>query len=442
MTKWAPRGFESFAVWFLIIFAGVTACSKNQVHTVDLMPAPEVYADGSIDPFSKLVEDPRQAPGYDILYATCRKPEIDGNDYYSNERGLLLRLGRAKTETGPEGFSWEMVGRVSLLKNRTDRYPVKLSGIDEIGILDRTVTVFTPTDLIPENPDEAGRRFAERINAKLAHSNRKDVFIYVHGYKVIFSNPILVSAEIWHFLGYEGVFIAYAWPSTPSRWAYFSDIETAEIASHNLRRLIEYLAEETGAERLHIIGYSAGTRMVANALHQLALLHAKKGKIAVQRKVRIGHVILLGSDLDRQIFGAYLIDGLLNVAQSISVYVSTQDKALGLSQWLFKRQRLGQRWPELLSPQAIGYLNGTPNLQIIDVTGIEGSTEGNGHGYFRTSPWVSSDILMTLMHDLDPDERGLIRSPGDPEWRFPEDYITRLRTTLLERREKMEDFVP
>jgi len=394
MKKWAPIGFKSFAVWLLIFFGGMTtACSKNQVHTVELMPAPEVYTDGTIDPFSKLDEDPTQAPGYDMLYATCRQPNTDGNDYYTNERGLLLRLGRAKTETGPEGFSWEMARRVSLLKNRTDKYPVKLSGVDEIGILNRSVTVFTPTELIPDNPDEAGRRFAERINAKLAHSNKRDVFIYVHGYKVIFSNPILVSAEIWHFLGYEGAFIAYAWPSTPSRWAYFSDIETAEIASHNLRRLIEYLAEETSAERLHIIGYSAGTRVVANALHQLALLHAKEEKVAIQRKVCIGHVILIGSDVDRQIFGAYLIDGLLNVAQSISVYVSTQDKALGLSQWLFKRQRLGQMWPEVLSPQAIGYLSGTPELQIIDVTGIEGSTEGNGHGYFRTSPWVSSDIL-------------------------------------------------
>ena len=442
MKKRAPRGSESFAVWLLIIFAGATACSKNQVHTVDLMPAPEVYADGTIDPFSKLAEDPTQAPGYDILYATCRKPDSEENDYYTNERGLLLRLGRAETETGPEGFSWDLARRVSLLKNRTDKYPVKLSGVDEIGILDRTITAFTPTELMPENPGEAARRFAEMINAKLAHSNKKDVFIYVHGYKVVFSNPILVSAEIWHFLGYEGAFIAYAWPSTPSRWAYFSDIETAEIAAHNLRILIAYLAEETGAERLHIIGYSAGTRVVAAALHQLALMHSCGQKETGQKKVRIGHVVLVGSDLDRQIFGAYLIGGLLNVAQSISVYVSTQDKALGLSQWLFKRQRLGQMWPEVLSSQAVGYLNNTPALRIIDVSGIEGSAVGNGHGYFRTSPWVSSDLLVTLMHDLDPDERGLVRSPGDPEWRFPDDYVSRLKTALLRRHEKRESFAP
>jgi hypothetical protein len=86
-----------------------------------------------------------------------------------------------------------------------------------------------------------------------------------------------------------------------------------------------------------------------------------------------------------------------------------------------------------LNLEVIGYLNSTPELQVIDVTGIEGSTTGNGHAYFRNSPWVSSDILMTLMHDLDPDKRGLVRLPDRPVWRFPEDYIRRLRAALLER---------
>jgi esterase/lipase superfamily enzyme len=397
------------------------------------MPAPEVYTDGTVDPFSNL-DNPLQAPEYDILYATCRKPDIDGDQFYLNERGFILRLGRAETEVGPKGYSWKEARRVSLLKNRTDKFPIMVSGVDEIGILNRSITMFSPQELIPKNSDAAADLFAKRINAKLAISRKKDVFIYVHGYKVVFSNPILVSAELWHFLGYDGVFVAFAWPSTPSRWAYFSDIETTEIAAHNLRTFIEYLAEETGAERLHIIGYSAGTRVVAKALHQLALLHPEAEKETVQEKIRIGHVILVGSDVDRQLFAAYLVDGLLRMAQSTSVYVSAEDKALGLSKWLFRRQRLGQMWPEAaLNLEVIGYLNSTPELQVIDVTGIEGSTTGNGHAYFRNSPWVSSDILMTLMHDLDPDKRGLVRLPDRPVWRFPEDYIRRLRAALLER---------
>ncbi|MEJ2604719.1 MAG: hypothetical protein P8172_15805, partial [Gammaproteobacteria bacterium] len=60
----------------------------------------------------------------------------------------------------------------------------------------------------------------------------------------------------------------------------------------------------------------------------------------------------------------------------------------------------------------------------------EGSTTGNGHAYFRASPWVSSDILMTLLYDLPPQERGLVRSPSMPMWIFPEDYPRRMREAL------------
>jgi len=67
------------------------------------------------------------------------------------------------------------------------------------------------------------------------------------------------------------------------------------------------------------------------------------------------------------------------------------------------------------------------------VTAVEGSDTGNGHGYFRSSPWVSSDLLMTLMHDLDPEDRGLVRLPGQPLWTFPDDYIERLRAALMAR---------
>jgi hypothetical protein len=38
---------------------------------------------------------------------------------------------------------------------------------------------------------------------------------------------------------------------------------------------------------------------------------------------------------------------------------------------------------------------------------------------------------MTLMHDLRPDERGLVLLEDIPIWTFPPDYIQRLRAALL-----------
>jgi len=87
-----------------------------------------------------------------------------------------------------------------------------------------------------------------------------------------------------------------------------------------------------------------------------------------------------------------------------------------------------------MNPQLAKYLRKTPTLRFIDVTDAAGATTGNGHAYFRKSPWASSDILMTLMFDLQPNERGLVQDPETLIWTFPDDYIQRLRNALLETR--------
>lgn len=424
--------FKIIVVGLLIfvLLAGLTACATQKVNEINLMPAPDVYDEGAVDPFTD-THPIEKIPYEGILYATDRAPAGAENHFYQNKRGNLVRLGFAKIKVGKENMTWEEARHISLLKNRPDKYPLKVTEVEELGILDRSFTIFTDPRLIMEEPHRPAKRFAELINEKLKHSKRKDIYIYVHGYKVVFENPILVATELWHFLGYDGVFIAYAWPSTPKALAYVSDLETAALSSHNLRILLEYLSEETEAARIHIIGYSAGTRVVINALAQLALLYSDQDKASIQRKHRIGHVILTASDFDRHLFGAYLVEGLLKVPQTLTIYMSGSDKALGFSSWLFGRDRLGQMWKDRkLGPTVVEYLQKHEEIIFIDVTHAASSAFGNGHAYFRQSPWVSSDILITLLYDLRPDERGLVRSTDIPIWDFPSDYIQQLRNAL------------
>jgi esterase/lipase superfamily enzyme len=162
----------------------------------------------------------------------------------------------------------------------------------------------------------------------------------------------------------------------------------------------------------------------------MAFMHHEDDRATVQRESRIGRVILVGSDLDREQLAAYLVEGLMKVPERLSIYVSSTDKALGFSKWLFNRKRLGQMWEEAMNPKSIAFLKSTPELQFINVSAAEGSDYRNGHAYFRTSPWVSSDILISLKYNLEPDQRGLVRAAGNPVWFFPENYIDRLKGAL------------
>lgn len=420
----------------LLIAASVVviACASNKPYQIDLMPAPDVYAGGGIDPLPE-THPFELIPYSGVLYATDREPagEDDPEDFYTNARGRVLRLGVAQIELGDGQFSWEEVRQISLLKNRTDEYPLKLEGAEEVGILENTVTDLNPPEILKSGERAGAERFAVMVNEKLQTSQKKDIFIYIHGYKVGFENPILVATELWHFLGYDGVFIAYSWPSTPKRLAYASDAETAVVTSRNLRIFLEYLARESDAERIHLIGYSQGTRVVITALAHLALERANQDAAAVRSELRIGHAIVVGSDYDRDIFVGHLEDGILKVPEDFSIYMSQTDKALGVSRWIFSRERLGQMVEDgKIKPVVADYLRGHHNLHLIDVTDAEGAASGNGHAYFRKSPWASSDILMTIMYDLGPDKRGLVRAPEAPMWTFPPDYIERLAETLNE----------
>jgi esterase/lipase superfamily enzyme len=234
-----------------------------------------------------------------------------------------------------------------------------------------TIPFWINLDLVPEgiNTDDATDEFAEAINAQLARSNNKHVYIYTHGYRVIFENPILITAELWHFLGYDGVFIAYAWPSTPSRWAYIKDSDTSDGYARNFRLLVETIAKTTDVEQIHIMGYSNGTRLVSRAMEQLALTRQGKSREEILEELKISNVMLFGSDLDAGVFGSYVADGLTDVTKRVTVYLSTHDKALGFSQMLSRRQRLGpdhihqcqrcrgrkhRQWPRLFPQQPVG----------------------------------------------------------------------------------------
>ena len=123
----------------LMVILMVSACAGNKPYTIDLMPSPDVYDDGAIDPFEKT--GAVYVKPYDrILYATDRLPadENDKSLFYGNARGGVLRLGAARVELARAKITWEEARRISLAKNRSEKYPIRVSGVEEYGILDRS----------------------------------------------------------------------------------------------------------------------------------------------------------------------------------------------------------------------------------------------------------------------------------------------------------------
>lgn len=411
-------------VFFLIVLSfSLTACGEKQYNEIDLMPSPVAFTSGALDPFHG--RSGQELVGQNTLfYATDRAPatEEDASDFYANRRGNLLRVGAATVTMSPRAEDWAEIKSITLSEDRDPKRTLSVTAVEEFGPL----PVASPNPLVAhpsaQSLAEARNTFRNRINRQLSSSGGKDAVIYVHGYNVDFEYPTLVSRELQHFLGYKGAFISYNWPATPSRMAYFKDLETADATRKNLRVLIEFLAQETNVRRIHLIGYSAGSRLAFETTYQLALKHKSNPS-----RAKLGQVILIGSDLDRTYFAEALGDGLLNVMDQLSIYMSGNDSALAMSRLVFGRHRLGQVWDSTQETQDIEQrLASLSKLSLIDVTDAEGSGLGNGHWYFRSSPWTSSDIFLSLLKGQPPQKRGLVRDPGSAVWHFPEDYPDRI----------------
>ena len=408
----------------LIPLLVLLGCAENTYNEIEMMPSPSLYAESSFNPFPADIDKELQEQSK-LFYVTDREkagPD-DNQRAYNNQRGQLSRAGTASVSLSPSVQNWEEFVEITMRGNRDRKYLLNVEGVTEIGVLPYSVSELYPN--APSNAEmkQAGREFARQINGQLAFSSNKDVHIYVHGYNVDFDYSTLVARELEHFLGYQGAFVAYNWAATPNRLAYFRDQETAAATRRNLRSLIEFLSENTNAERINIIGYSAGSRLAFEVTYQIALLNRSGGG------PRLGNVILISSDLDRSFVGHALADGILKAVDQLSIYTSGTDAALGMSSFVFGRDRLGQTWSKDegdVWPELETALAELEKLEIIDVTDAEESSVGNGHSFFRTSPWASSDIFVSLLTPYKAKERGLVREQGKAVWTFPQDYPERL----------------
>jgi esterase/lipase superfamily enzyme len=413
-----------------IVLAG---CGTTHTYEIPLMPAPEYIDDGTFDPFTNSAVLPVDGKP-ELLYATLRLPAgpTDSERHYSSKRGLLVRLGEAHVEAS-ENTDWEQLRDVTLLRSKGSKFTLRLGEVEEFGALTGTRTAVDDTPERRAADAAATARFAATVNAQLAKREVKDIFIYVHGYKVNFDNPLLVAAELWHFMGYEGVFIPFAWPSREGRLAYFGDVESARYAARGFREFLGFLARDTNARRIHVIGYSAGTRLVLATMHQAALQGSLLEAGTMRSRLRLGNVILVGSDVDLGLVGTYFQDGMLGVADHFTFYESPADAALRMARFVTGQPRAGQLLDLERAAEVAAFVGRLPSLTLVDVESAPFFDSGNGHSYFKDSPRVSSDLLATLRYGLGAEERGLARKADGVAWEFPADYIERLRSAVAAR---------
>ena len=408
----------------LLLTLLLVGCSS----TPKLMPTPNIYAYGGNYPESS-VPPGLKSNEVNLLFVTDRAPETtaEGTLEYGAGRSASTGFGSAIVEIG-NNLSWQELVKISETSSRSTSPPVRVTSRTELGRFPATPHAFLVVDgEAREDPevqseyDQVVSQFRQEVNRRMLQTSNNEVHIFIHGFNNSFDLAAVSLAELWHFLGRQGVPLLYSWPAAHGGlFGYFVDRESGEFTIYHLKNLIRLLASFPEVERINLLAHSRGSHVTATALREL-IIEARAGGHDPRELYRIENLIMAAPDLDFDIVRQRLMAEKFGPAfGEITVYTTDSDKALSLSQTLMSGTRFGRIRAADLGEQERAIFKVVKNVAFIDVHGVRSFT---GHAYYLSSPSTSSDIIRTINNGYKPG------SPGRPLthrmlnfWEMPVDY--------------------
>ena len=225
--------------------------------------------------------------------------------------------------------------------------------------------------------------FYNLLRGRISGSDRRDAFLFIHGYNTSFQDAARRTAQIAYDLKFQGAPMFYSWPSQGKASRYLVDETNADWTVPHLLAFLKELRSRSGAQRVHIIAHSMGARILTKTMDKLN---------ADAQQVMFNQIILAAPDIDRDTF-LDLARAMNWRADRVTLYASSRDKALKASKAVHGYLRAGESGDELVT---------CPGIDTIDATSVE--TDFFGHSYFAART-VLSDLFWLLRFDLPPPSR-------------------------------------
>lgn len=217
--------------------------------------------------------------------------------------------------------------------------------------------------------------------AKIKDTKRNPL-IFVHGFNVGFNEAVARSAQIAHDLKYQGPVILFSWPAGGDDSSvveidkvYKSNFKNAKLAINDFVEFLVLLKNNDITPNIMV--HSMGHQTVLNGLNSLAKKYPKDEFV--------NKLILNAPDFEVEKFVA-MKEPLQKVADNITIYCASNDKAISVSRAINGSKRLGEC--VMLDAKV------DTKIDLIDVTKVNISLLGHGYYYSRE---VLNDIFQNLV---------------------------------------------
>jgi esterase/lipase superfamily enzyme len=243
-------------------------------------------------------------------------------------------------------------------------------------------------------------RFFADLKTRVDGSRRKEAFVFIHGYNVTFAAAARRTAQLAHDLRFDGAPIFYSWPSQGGLLRYTVDETNAAWTIPNLKRFLLAVAERSGAESVHLIAHSMGNLPLTASLQALA------DEFPDGRHL-FREVILTAPDIDAEVFRRDIAPAIIRTADRVTLYASSNDKALNASKQFHGYPRAGESGENLVI---------VPGVDTVDVSAIDSSLIG--HSYYGSNDTVVADMVDLLVASKPPDLRPWLKQARFGQGRY------------------------
>ncbi len=369
-----------FIITAVVILVAVTMGTFFQVSTQSALERAEAFKFRRM-----LVTKLGTQSAYRFFYITNRRAEQqDGSieKRFGNEREAGLKFGLFDTDIKPS------LG-IGMLINPTDWFQNEEIKLRDVRALEQAT-------------------FIKELRKQVQESPYRSLLININGFRERFPSALRKTAFLAHVLDINSPLLVYDWPgdqgSTPAGYRRAQRI--ARESGEELAKTIKLIIREVKPERLWLLANSMGGEVIVSAFTQLY-----QDQDLADSETEIEDVVLTAPDISHEKFGRQFKKEISALTRNLTVYVSSNDRALLMSRILNRGRRLGESTVDPANPDqseeaAKAFELVEPNnerVTLVDITPVNRTR--NFHNFSLETPEFFDDLFLRLINSETPRSR-------------------------------------
>jgi esterase/lipase superfamily enzyme len=251
--------------------------------------------------------------------------------------------------------------------------------------------------------------FVEQLKTLVNKSPRRSLLIVVHGYREAFPSALRKTAFVGHILDIDSPVMLFDWPGNQgsSLRGYRRARNVAMESGIDLAETLKLIVRDVQPEKLWLIANSMGGEVVTRAFS-----HLYQEADFADVEVELEDVILTAPDVSHEEFDNQFKHEITALARNLTVYVSSNDRALVMSRIVNRDPRRGESTltPDMLEEtiRITGLIKSDDSrITLVDVTPVNRTR--NFHNFSLETPEFFDDLYLRLVNEKDPLSRPIYR---------------------------------